>query len=441
VSGAVFRELDEPRLRFRPTGSHRLRNIPEAVEVYEFVDLPSNGSGARAESRLSLEIPSIAVLPIHAEDVSAETASVASVIRADIVHRLAGIPELHVIDAETLDPSAAGGHAARYFLETGVHQFGSRLRLHATLFDVTTVNVVKSYKVSTTLEDILEVSDSFADDVGRGIEVELVVGAPAGLYAELDDPVSIEKVYRGWYHLRSETRDGWFEAVRLFEEVADAHPDQPFGWVLAAFANWLGAAYYGWAPDPQDTLATARAQTQRGIAVGDPTGMGRTVEAAVMMSSGQVEDAIEALEDIDIIRPTCDVTYALEGSIKRYLGEWEEAVDLLDVAMGLTGINKPWYPTVKACSLLIGNRYEQAASVAEEVLEYQPNNVEALLVLAASQRELGLERRAEATAARLREAFPSLDVGKWMDRNPYRDPALTERWRADLAALDLIPSG
>ena len=120
------------------------------------------------------------------------------------------------------------------------------------------------------------------------------------------------------------------------------------------------------------------------------------------------------------------------------MGEWEEAVDLLDIAMRLTGVNKPWYPTVKACSLFIGNRVEQAASVSESVLEYQPNNVEALLVLAVSQVELGLDRRAAATAHTIRERFPTLDVNVWLDRNPYQDIVLVDRWKADLAKIDLI---
>ena len=70
------------------------------------------------------------------------------------------------------------------------------------------------------------------------------------------------------------------------------------------------------------------------------------------------------------------------------MGQWEKAIGLLDVAMRLTGVNKPWYPTVKACSLFIGGRTEQAMSVAEMVLEYQPHNLEALLVLAAAQVEI-----------------------------------------------------
>lgn len=433
VSGAVYSDLDEPALRFRPAGTHRLKNIPEPVEVYEFADLPTD-SAEDIVSRLALDIPTIAVLPMHTEGVDAVLAGAATVLRSDVMHRLSAIPELVVLDAAARDRETT---AARYMLETGLHQFGERVRLYGTIFDVTTMNIVKSHKVVGTTADVFELSDELSEAIGHSVEVDLVVGAPAGLYAELEDPVAIEKVYMGWYHLRSDTQEDWEHALRLFGEVAESHPDLPYGWVLSAFANWIGAANQ-WAGDPAAALMLAREQAQRGAELHDPTGMAQAVDAAVLMSMGQIDEAIRTVENLEISRPTCDVTYALEGSLRRYIGDWEEAVDLLDFAMRLTGINKPWYPTVKACSLFIGNRLEQAASVSESVLEYQPNNIEALLVLAASQVELGLERRAAATAHTIRNSFPTLDIEEWFERNPYQDDALVTRWKADLAAVDLI---
>jgi len=437
VSQAIYHDLDEPALRFRSTGYHRLKNIPEPVEIFEFVDLPSDGIATERASRLSLEAPTVAVLPIIADSVDDSLRSAAEMMRADILHRLASIPGLTVVEATENGGQATT--AARYMLETGVHQFGDTLRAYSTLFDVTTMNVVKSHKISGPTSDILGMSDRLSEDVGTSIEVELVVGAPAGLYAELDDPTAIENVYLGWYNLRSETEQGWHRALALFGEVAESHPDLPYGWVLSAFTNWVGAANE-WAADPQGALVLAREQSRRGLELGDPTGMAQAVGAAVLMSMGRIDDAIAELKDVEIIRPTCDVTFALEGSLKRYLGEWEEAVDKLDVAMRLTGVNKPWYPTVKACSLFMGHQNEHAASVAESVLEYQPNNLEALLVLAAAQVELGLDRRPQATATAIRERFPAVDISAWLDRNPYQDEAAVERWKDDLASLDLIPA-
>jgi adenylate cyclase len=432
VSGSVFRALDEPELRFRPMGSRHLKNIPEPVEVYEFVGLPTLGRTSAAMNP-GLELPSVAVLPLHAESVGPDLAAAASVVRDDLLHRLTVIPELRVVDAST--PPI--GARTRYILECGVYQVGEQVRVHATLSDITTMNVVKAHKETGAVSELLELSEVLAERMGRTVEVELVVGEPAGVYAELGDPESIQKVYQGWYHLRSYTAQGWTRACALFEEVATAHPELATGWALGAFANWLGATS-GWAPNPDKTLALAARQAEQGMRIGDPTGMSQVVRAAILLSRGHIEEASEAVAGLEITRPTCDVTFGIQGSIKRYFGDWEEAVGLMDTAMRLTPVIKPWYPTVKSCSLLIGTRAEQAAATAEAVLEYQPANLEAMLVLAAAQVELGLNRRARATADGIRERFPGTDIADWLHRQPYQEPRLVSRWKSDLATLGLV---
>lgn len=437
VSGRVYRALDEPALRFRPIGKQRLKNIPEEVEVYEFADLPSDGTVTTERRSLSLESPTVAVLPIHKEMADESVGATAGILRGDLIHRLARVPQLRVIDAKTETSDKRVVTAARYMVETGVHQVGDKVRVYATLFDVKTMNIVKSYKWTVQAEDLFALSDRFADDVARSLEIELIVGEPAGLYSELDDPEAIEKVYLGWYHLRTDTREGWSRAIELFGQVAQSHPVHPYGHVLSAFANWIGAANE-WVLDPDAALLKAREQAQVALYAGDPTGMARAVEASILMSEGRQDEALVIIEQLGIIRPTCDVTYGLEGSVRRYMGQWEKAIDLLDIAMRLTGINKPWYPTVKACSLFIGGRIEQAASVAEMVIDYQPHNLEALLVLAAAQVELGMDRRAKATTEIIRGRFPSVNVEAWLDKSPYQIKELVERWKKDLASAGAI---
>jgi class 3 adenylate cyclase/TolB-like protein len=437
ISGSVYRELDEPALRFRPTGQQKLKNLPEAVDVYEFADLPSHGKVVTRPSMLALEAPTVAVLPIHTETADESVAGIARILRRDLIHELTHVPQLKVIDAKTETGKEGGLAAARYMIETGVHQFGDKVRVYATLFDVTTMNIVKTYKWSLNVEELFELSERFADDVARSVEIELIVGEPAGLYAELDDPEAIEKVYTGWYHLRSDTQEGWSRAVELFGQVAQTHPDKPYGHVLSAFSSWIGAANE-WVSNPNEALSVARKQAQTGLDAGDQTGMARAVEASILMIEGRHDAALAVIEELGIIRPTCDVTYGLEGSVRRYMGQWKKAIELLDIAMRLTGINKPWYPTVKACSLYLGGKIEQAASVAELVLDYQPNNLEALLVLTAAQVELGMDRRAKATKELIRTRFPSVDVEAWLDKNPYHVQNLIDRWKEDLLSVGVI---
>ncbi|MBW3666397.1 MAG: tetratricopeptide repeat protein [Actinobacteria bacterium] len=435
VSGRVYRALDEPSLRFRPLGRKSLKNIPEPVEVYEFADLPSGAVPGQHRRSLHLEAPTLSVLPSDTEGVDEQTAAAARLLRQDLVHRLASIPGLKVIDAAA--ESSAGNEAvARYTITPGLHQVGNTVRVFAPLVDLTTFIAVKTHKWTVPADELLSRSEELANEVGRTVEVELIVGQPAGIYSELLDDESIEKVYRGWHLLIAENKLDWQQAVRLFGEVAEAHPEVPVGHTLSAFSNWLAAANE-WG-DPERLLDLAAEQADAAIAIGDLTGLGRMVRAAVLTSRGRPAEALTEIESAEILRPTCDITYGVEGSVRRYMGQWEKAVDLTDLAMRLTAVNKPWYPTVQSCSLLMGERYEQAAELAELVLEHHPQNLEALLVLAMAQVEMGQERRAKATGQAIKERFPAVDVAGWLERNPYQDRDLVERWKKDLAIAGAI---
>lgn len=437
VSGRVYRSLDEPALRFHSLGRKSLKNIPEEVEVFQFTDLPTGGQALAHPSAFSLVEPKVAVLPIHADSLEPALKSVAGVIRDDLMHRLSQVPRLNVINATTEPTANPTGDAVRYLLETGVHQIGDQVRVYAKLMDVNSMNIVTTNKWTSTATELLALSEVVADDVARAIEIELIIGEPAGFYSELEDPVAIQNIYTGWYHLTSGSPEGWQRAVEYFGKVAASHPDMPYGHVLSAFTYWMGAAE-GLADQRDTLLHRAMESAQIGLDQGDPTGLAQMVVAAILMFRGDHEEALEKIDNAVIKRPTCDVTYAVEGSVRRYLGQWEKSVDLLDKAMRLTAANNPWYPTVQACSLYLGGRVEQAAAMAEAVIEHQPSNLEALLVLTAAQVEMGLDRRARATADLIRERFPAVDVDRWLERNPYQKREMIERWKSDLSSAGVI---
>jgi tetratricopeptide (TPR) repeat protein len=369
--------------------------------------------------------------------VDSSVGSAAQMLRADLIYRLSNMPNLNVIDAK--DETGAAGPSVRYWLETGIHQFGDQVRVYASVLEVSTLSPVIGDRWTSTSADLLTLSDQISDDVARSLEIELIIGEPARIYNDLFDADAIKTVYQGWYQLTSGTPEGWARAVELFGEVAISHPDQPYGHVLSAFANWMGAAQ-GIVKDREAHLEMAYEQAQRAASMGDQTGLSGTVMAAILMSQGHADKALQKVESTEITRPTCDITFALEGSVRRYMGQWEKSVDLLDKAMRLSAVNKPWYPTVQACSLYMGGRLEQAASTAEAVIEYQPHNLEALLVLAASQVELGLDRRAHATAELIKERYPAVNVENWLAENPYQDSAMIDRWKKDLTAAGVLTS-
>ncbi|MEX0863872.1 MAG: adenylate/guanylate cyclase domain-containing protein [Acidimicrobiia bacterium] len=439
VSGRVYRALDEPALRFRPASRLTLKNIPEPVEVFEFADLPLDhlSSVQGRPRRLTLEQPTVAVLPIHTETAGDQARAAADVIRSDLVHRLARLPRLNLIDSGASDRGRQG--PAQYLLETGVIQVGDNVRVYAKVMHMATMNVVTSHKWATTVDELFDLSEQISDEVTRSIEIELVIGEQARLYRTID-PEAVDKIYEGWYHLSADTPDGWLKAVSIFEEVAVTHPEEVYGQSLSAFANWMGATS-GFTDDPEAVLDRAFEQASMVIERDDPTGLGHMVHAAIQMLRGNPEEALKAIESAHITRPTCDLTYALEGSVRRYLGQWEKAVDLLDTAIRLSAVTPAWYPTVQACSLFVGGRLDTAGATAEEVIEHQPNSLEALMILAAVQSEMGLERRARATAELIKDRFPAVDIEAWLEANPFTDRRIVERWRQDLTQAGLVTAG
>ena len=59
-------------------------------------------------------------------------------------------------------------------------------------------------------------------------------------------------------------------------------------------------------------------------------------------------------------------------------------------------------------------------------------------MLAASQVEMGLERRARATGDLIKERFPSVDVEAWLDKTPYQRREIVDRWKGDLLSAGAI---
>ncbi|MCL1593483.1 MAG: hypothetical protein M3132_03910 [Actinomycetia bacterium] len=442
ISGEIYRALDEPKLRFRSTGKQRLKNIPEQIDVYDFADLPAEGDTSPNPPRpLELDSPRVAVLPMHIKGATEDVTLAADFLLGGVVSGLMGLHNLDITDVTHTEGRPEDDHPAppnvRYVLSSGIIQVGPRLRLWAQAREMRTHSVLWAGKWDCDADEILDIADEFAADIVRAFEIELIIGEPARVYHELGDPAAIAKVYEGWYQLTSATRNGWNRARRLFSELRDDAPDSAIGPALFAFTEWMGAAE-GLVADRAGALEEARTNAARAFELGDDTGLSLMILAAVKLEGGDADGALVSISEAEILRPTCDLTWAMQASIRRYLGQWEQAVTLIDQAMGLSPVNKPWYPTVLASSYYVGRKYEQASAIAEEVLDHQPRNIEALLVLAASQSHLGLARRAHATAATIEERFPDADTAQWLASNPYQDDQFVSRWHDDLVSAGII---
>ncbi len=442
VTEAVFNALDEPALRLIGLGRRRLKNIPEMVRVYRLEGMSAADGDRDVPAPNRRTRPSVAVLPVIGADGPA-TRDIAGALHLELTAALSQIPGLRVIDvavaatdvARPADLAAELG--AAYCLATGLARSGERLRAYAEVADVTTFNRIWGQRWEGTTADAFALQDALTAGTMRALEVELVVGEPARIYrAALDDETRLA-VYRGWYELLHNTREGWRRATELFGSIAESGSAEKVRTALLSFVLWWGAIS-GMSEDPQGDLDRAGAFAQRGRQLGDETGLSHTVIAALQLHGGgdlrgALAEATEALSR----RPTCDVSFAVQASVQRYLGTWEAAIESSRRALDLSLMPNPWYTNVLASAYYVGERYHDAADVAEQLVGTNAETEETLLVLAAAQQALGLPRRAGATVALIQERFPALRCEDLQRRHPFRDPKILERWSRHLAAAGL----
>lgn len=440
VTEAVYRELDEPGLRLIGLGPRRLKNIPERIRVYRLAHPGADGHDPARVTRPRTS--SVAVLPVIGAD-EPPMRDLGQALHLELVAALGHVPGLRVIDVAvatvTGDASRelAADLGAAYSLATGLARAGTRLRAYAELIETATFNRVWARRWEGTTEDPFALLDTYTVDTTHALEVELVLGEPARIYRTALDGEALRAVYQGWYHLIQNTRSGWRRATQLFADALAADPEGAIGPGLMSFVLWWGVRN-NLSEHPERDLRQAAIYAEQGAARGDQTGLAHTVVAALRLHDGgdldaALEDATRALE----IRPTCDASFGVHATVQCYLGAWESAVDSSRHAIELSLSSAPWYSTVLAGALYVGEQYHDAAETAERLVHDGTDNQETLLILAAAQQALGLRRRARATVATLMERHPGLRRDDAMRRHPFRDPQIVERWGRHLAAAGL----
>jgi adenylate cyclase len=436
ASAAALEGTDELPVRVRSLGRKRLKNIPEPVLAYEVVDeeLPAEDGKPWRRRIPASERPSLAVSPfVNLGDSDDEHFAHGLMIALTI--QLMTIPGLDVIsenstlghrDEVRSARRLAEEYGVRFVLEGAVQRSGSRVRVLTQLVDVEESATVWADRFEAEVGDVFAAQDDIVAKIVETLDIE-IVGDLARTYREGLDAEGVEIVYRGLHEMGKSTPDSLRRARAYFEQLVERSPDSARGYALSAWI-YFWAALTGKTEDPDGSYRRARELAQAAIDRGDRTGLGHLVLAHVLVLEHDWEGALDAALKATEERPACDVTFGVAASVMRYLGRWEEAVDMATRAIRLSPSMSGWYRAVLANAYFVGEDYEIAAETAEGVVAGEEDNVEALLTLAAAQAALGRSRHASAAVKQAQETAPSLSANQLREDLPYRDESTKERF-------------
>jgi class 3 adenylate cyclase/TolB-like protein/pimeloyl-ACP methyl ester carboxylesterase len=437
ASATVVAGGDDLPIRFRSLGRRRLKNIPEPVLAYEIVnESPPEGGTKPWRRRIPPSgRPSLAVNPFVNLGDPADS-HLADGLMLAVAIELMTLPGVDVVsEASTLgyrDRAHSAQQMAhelgvRYVLEGAVQRDGSRLRVLTQVVDVEKSAIVWADRLEAELSDVFAAQDDIVAKIAEALDVEVIGGDLARSYRDELEPEEVEIVYRGLQELAQNTPDSIRRAIRQFDQIVDRRGESPLGHSLAAWAHFSGALG-GRLADRDLHYAHAKRLAKRAIDRNDASGIGHTILAHLLVLEHDWDAALEAVGKATAERPSCDLAFGVAASVMRYLGRWEEAVEMAARAIRLSPLMADWHRSVLANALFVGEDYEDAIEAAESVIADNESNTSALLTLAAAEAALGRHRHASAAIRQVRRATPGLNVDQLRTELPYRDPHTAERF-------------
>ncbi len=425
-------------------GEQQVVNVAEPIRAYRVAEPGIRTAGqaknTRSESSPALALPgkpSLLIKPFVNMSADPGQDYFAEGLTKDISIALVKIPGLFL----TLDESPTAQIArqmsitglgrrfgVRYVLTGGVRKHGDRVRVNAELIAAASGRCLWAERFDRELHDLFLIQDEISEEIVTAMDVKLIQGETARFMRKaLTDPAALEASYRGWYALYHETgRQDVREAQRLFEEVIQLEPEIPLGYASAALAYWAEAGF-GRVVADSPALDRAAELAVKALALGDTTGYANLVLALVHLANHEYEQAMEQATEGVAARPSCNGAYAIKSSVFNYLGRPREAIELAQYAVRLTPVYPAEFPAVLAAAYHDSGRYAEAVAAAWASLELRQDDIDPLLILAASNVALGKLEEARDAVARVRSLDPAFQLGEFAATQPYKNPRDLER--------------
>jgi adenylate cyclase len=434
VYNQIFNKLD---LKCIDLGERMLKHIPKPVRVYRIAKhgaaAPVSPMNNAADNRSALPLPqkpSLAVLPFVNLSTDPRQDHFSDGLTLDIITALVKIPELFLISdasmfsykSKPVTVQELGRElGVSHVLEGGVRKAGNRVRITARLIETSSVRQVWAESYNRQLDDLFAVQDEIAHEIVTAMDIKLVSGESARIIRRsLKNPAALENYYRGYQALFSSTREEINEAQQLFEETALLEPESSLGYALAAWAHWW-SVFRGLSDNEAFSLQRATELAQQALVLDDDTGLPHLMMAQIYLLKHDHSKALAEADLAVLTRPSCDGSYAAKANILNYLGRPAEAVELAKYAMRLTPVYPIFYPAVLASAYYGCSRYEEAIAAAEEVLQGDKLNIDALLILAGANAALDRPDAAHKACREVLDISPDFTLEKYAATQPYKD--------------------
>ena len=408
---------------------------------------PSSVSESRAEQRpaapLAHQDPRIVVLPFRSLGVTAEYDHFADGITEDLTTTLTRVLGLYVVARSTAltfkEPcdkvaEIARSLGVRYALHGSVRVSDSQVRVNAFLIDALTDSEVWAEVFDVPLGGVFDVQDCITTCVMQALQIKLLEGERARIWHRTAHSVEAwSYLTQGLARYRHQTREGVNQARALFARATEIDPDYAAAWAWLGYAHWHDARFH-WTDDPAAALERASRCAARAMSIDREFGEVHAIHAAIQVSRRDYDAAIRSGRTAFSLNPSCAETPALMAFVLNWSGEPEEALWFADKAVTACPLHATWHLAVRAHSLRLLKRFDDAVEAYQEAVNALPHYIMPRIGFATCLAEIGEIEAARRQAEAALRINPAFSLSRHTGMSAYRKQEHTLR---RLAAMRL----
>jgi TolB-like protein len=374
--------------------------------------------------------PSIAVMPFANLSQDPDQAYFVDGLMEEIIGALTRFTTFFVIASGTslslrgqdLTPlEAALRLGVRYMLEGSVRRAGDQVRIAVKLIDSHTGAQIWAHRFDGKLEDVFALQDEVALGVAGVMEFKV---EHAETLRSIKRPTSDLRSYELYLlalaRLRTYTREGVYDALRLLEKALELDPDYGRALGLAASCHVIILQYH-WTDDPAEhaRLMMERVDKAVHLAWDSPQLLGTA--SLVYRVAGDYGTAAKLAERSASLNPGSAFSLLAKGWACGGLGRFEEAEDCLKRALRLDPISPDRNLQLSALAetYLAQGRFGEAADIAHEAIQLTKAPTAFALAASANGHLANYPAAAEALASmRAMAAISPEEVAALMYQKP-----------------------
>jgi len=365
--------------------------------------------------------PSIAVLPFVNMSGDPEQEYFSDGITEEIITALSKTPKMFVIartssfkyKGKEVDVRTVGRElGVHYVLEGSVRKAGDKVRITAQLIKAKTNKHLWAERYDRDLKDIFALQDEITMKILTAVRVKLTDGEQARLYGKVTKNLdSFMKILEGmpyFYRFDSESN---VQARQIFEEASALDPENAQAFTMLGW-TYLMEVWFGLSESPGKAMERVVEMAQKALALNDTIDSTHSLLAHVYLMKRQFEMAITEAE--------ADAQAHL-GMILNYAGRRVGAIASLEKAIRLNPIPPNWYEFFLGEAYCLAGQLEKALATYEQVLHRYPEDMRALIGLAATYSLLGREEEARAQATQILRMEPKFNLKSFVKTLPFKN--------------------